>query len=162
MVNPIGPVPVPLVELERILHADIPLTRAMGITLKRYDKHGLVLAAPLTPNLNHKQTAFGGSLNTLATLACWGLIQLLMRARNQAVTIVIQESSVQFLKPVKQDFEAVCPHPPKTVIDRFLRTMDRRGRARLALDAEICADGGIAVRFRGQFVAVDKARFQGF
>ena len=151
-----------LKELERTLHAEIPLTHAMGVRVVRADQYGLVLGAALAPNLNHKKTAFGGSLNSLATLACWGLIQLLLRDRGWAITVVIQESSVQFLKPVMRDFEAVCPLPPEPVSERFLHMLERKGRARLALDSAIHADGEIALRFRGQFVAYDRARFQGF
>mgnify|MGYP001563339059 CR=1 FL=1 len=151
-----------LTDLERILHTEIPLTRAMGVRVLRADRNGLALGAALAPNLNHKQTAFGGSLNSLATLACWGLIQLLVRDRGRAITVVIQESSVQFLKPVIQDFEAVCPLPPAPVIEKFLRTLERKGRARLALEATIHTDGEIALQFHGQFVAYDRTRFQGF
>ena len=151
-----------LKELERTLHAEIPLTHAMGVRVVRADQYGLVLGAALAPNLNHKKTAFGGSLNSLATLACWGLIQLLLRDRGWAITVVIQESSVQFLKPVMRDFEAVCPLPPEPVSERFLHMLERKGRARLALDSAIHADGEIALRFHGQFVAYDRARFQGF
>jgi len=149
-------------ELERTLHAEIPLTRAMGVRVVRADQNGLVIGAALAPNLNHKKTAFGGSLNSLATLACWGLIQLLVRDRGRTITVVIQESSVQFLKPVMRDFEAICPLPSDPVIERFLHMLERKGRARLALDSAIHADGEIALRFRGQFVAYDRARFQGF
>ena len=151
-----------LTDLEQTLHAEIPLTRAMGVRVVRADHHGLVLSAALAPNLNHKQTAFGGSLNSLATLACWGMIQLLVRDCGRAITVVIQESHVQFLKPVTQDFEAVCPLPPAPVIEKFLRILERKGRARLELDSTIHADGEIACRFHGKFVAYDRLRFQGF
>ena len=162
MAEPIATSPEALADLERRLHAEIPLTRAMGVRALRADGNGLTLGAALAPNLNHKQTAFGGSLNSLATLACWGLIQLLVRDRGQAITVVIQESSVRFLKPVMQDFEAICPLPPKPEIERFLHTLERKGRARLALDATVHADDEIALRFHGQFVAYDRARYRGF
>jgi thioesterase domain-containing protein len=151
-----------LTDLQQTLHAEIPLTRAMGVRVVRVDHHGLVLGAPLAANLNHKQTAFGGSLNSVTTLACWGLIQLLVRDCGRAITVVIQKSSVQFLKPVTQDFEAICPPPPAAVHEKFLRTLERKGRARLELEATIHSDGDVALRFRGQFVAYDRARFQGF
>jgi thioesterase domain-containing protein len=134
----------------------------MGVRVVRADQNGLTLGAALAPNLNHKKTAFGGSLNSLATLACWGLIQLLVRNHGQAITVVIQESSVQFLKPVMGDFEATCPLPPAPVTERFLHTLERKGRARLALDAVIHADGEIALRFHGRFVAYNRERFPGF
>jgi thioesterase domain-containing protein len=151
-----------LTDLERTLHAEIPLTRAMGVRVVRADHSGLVLGAALAPNLNHKQTAFGGSLNSLATLACWGLIQLLVRDCSRAITVVIQESQVQFLKPVTHDFEAICPLPPAAVHEKFLRTLERKGRARLELEATIHSEGNVALRFRGQFVAYDRARYPGF
>lgn len=149
-------------ELEQTLHAEIPLTRAMDVRVLRADQNGLALGAALAPNLNHKKTAFGGSLNSLATLACWGLIQLLVRDSGRPITVVIQESSVQFLKPVMRDFEAICALPPEPVSKRFLHTLERKGRARLALDSAVHVDGEIALRFRGQFVAYDRTRFQGF
>ncbi len=162
MTEMIAPSRETLADLERILYAEIPLTRAMQVRVLRADQNGLALGAALAPNLNHKKTAFGGSLNSLATLACWGSIQLLVRDRGQAITIVIQESSVQFLKPVTRDFEAVCPPPPASVIEKFLRTLERKGRARLALEATIRTDGEIALHFHGQFVAYDRERFPGF
>lgn len=162
MTGMIAPSLKTLAELEQALHAEIPLTRAMHVRVARADHNGLALRAALAPNLNHKQTAFGGSLNSLATLACWGLIQLLVRDRGQAITVVIQESNVQFLKPVMRDFEAICPLPPAPVVEKFLRMLERKGRARLALDSTIHADGKIAVRFRGQFVAYERTRFRGF
>jgi thioesterase domain-containing protein len=145
--------------LERSLHAEIPLTQAMGVVVAHYDQHGLTLRAPLGPNLNHKKTAFGGSLNSLATLACWGLAQLLVRDLNVPVTVVIQESHVQYLKPVEQNIEATCHVPPAVMLDRFLRTLVRHGRARIELDATIQTGSETAVRFHGLFVAYDKARF---
>ena len=139
--------------LEAILHREIPLTRAMGVTVTDFAADGLTLRAPLAPNVNHKHTAFGGSLATLATVAGWGLLQLLLRER-APVTVVIQESAVQYLRPVTGDFEAHCALPPPETLDRFLRTLDRHGTARIGLDATIPAGDQIAVRFRGRFVAL--------
>lgn len=148
-----------LYALERTLHAQIPLTRAMDVRVLRFDQNGLTLGAALTPNLNHKMTAFGGSLNSLATLAGWGLVQLLCSTQTQrAITVVIQQSQVQFLKPINHDFEAICPLPPQTVIEKFLHTLERKSRARLELEAAIHTNAEIAVHFRGQFVAYQAAR----
>jgi thioesterase domain-containing protein len=149
-----------LQQLERTLHAEIPLTRAMEIRVLRFDARGLTLGAALAPNLNHKKTAFGGSLNSLATLACWGLIQLLVRDAGRPITVVIQESSVQYAAPVTHDMQAHCPLPPASEAERFLHMLERKGRARLELEATIEADAKVAVRFRGRFVAYDKARFR--
>lgn len=139
--------------LETTLHREIPLTRAMGVTVAGFDAAGLVLRAPLAPNLNHKHTAFGGSLATLATLAGWSLLQLLLREQPPA-TVVIQESAVSYLRPVTADFAARCALPPADTFDRFRRTLARKGMARIALEATIPAGEEIAVRFDGSFVAI--------
>jgi thioesterase domain-containing protein len=158
MMPPAGAVsPRELQALEATLRREIPLTRAMGVTVASLDARGLTLAAPLAANLNHKRTAFGGSLAALATVAGWGLLQLLLRERAPA-TVVIRESNVRYRRPVSQDFEATCSLPPPAVLEKFLRTFERRGMARIELDATIVANGEDAVRYRGVYVALDKAR----
>ncbi|HWR88210.1 MAG TPA: YiiD C-terminal domain-containing protein [Acidiferrobacterales bacterium] len=144
-------------ELERTLHAEIPLTRAMCVRVAHFDATGLTLRAPLEPNINHKCTAFGGSLATLATLAGWGLLQLLLREQ-QPVTVVIQESSVQYLRPVAEDMQATCSMPQAGELEKFLRSLARKGMARIELEVLIPAGGETAVKFRGRFVALDKHR----
>jgi len=144
-------------ELEQTLHAEIPLARAMGVTVARYDATGLTLRAPLAPNINHKRTAFGGSLATLATLAGWGLLQLVLR-EHAPVTVVIQESGVQYLRPVSENLQAFCAMPDAGDLDKFLRGLTRRGMARIELEVLIPADGETAVQFRGRFVAFDTRR----
>ena len=145
--------------LENALHTDIPLTRVMEVRVLRFDQDGLTLGAALTPNLNHKNTAFGGSLNSLATLACWAMAQLLCTEDDsQGITVVIQDSEVQFLKPVTQDFQAVCPLPAPAIMQKFLHTLERKGRARLELTSYIYAKAELALRFSGQFVAYQRER----
>ena len=48
----------------------------MGIRVAAYDGTSLKLTAPLAPNINHKSTAFGGSLYSLAVLCGWGIVHL--------------------------------------------------------------------------------------
>jgi thioesterase domain-containing protein len=146
-----------LAELERTLHAEIPLTRAMGVRVAHFDATGLTLRAPLEPNINHKCTAFGGSLATLATLAGWGLLQLLLR-EHPPVTVVIQESSVQYLRPVAEDIQATCAMPQAVELAKFLRNLARKGMARIELVVLIPVGGETAVTFRGRYVAFDKHR----
>jgi len=147
-----------LADLERTLHAEIPLTRAMGVTVARFDAAGLTLRAPLEPNINHKSTAFGGSLATLATLAGWGLLQLLLRDQ-RPVTVVIQESRIQYLRPVAEDLQATCALPRAGELEKFLQRLARKGMARIELEVLIPAGGATAVTFHGLFVALDKRRY---
>ena len=139
--------------LTRTLQSEIPLARAMKVEASLFDARGLCLRAPLAPNINHKLTAFGGSLANVAALAGWGLVQLLVRDLGFPVVVVIQDCRVQYLKPVVSDIEALALLPDVVRIDKFLRTLTRHGRARLELEAHIPAADEPAVIFSGQFVA---------
>src|SRR5882757_2142143 len=90
--------PARLREIEDYFHTKIPLTRAMGVKVESWDGSALVLTAPLTLNHNHLGTAFGGSLSTLATLAGYGLLWLLLD--DPKVHVVIRDSAIRFRKPV--------------------------------------------------------------
>ena len=120
-------------ELHAVFHHEIPLSRQMGLTVQRYDGVCLALGAPLAPNINHKATAFAGSLNAVMTLAGWGTVWLLLAERGLHGTIVIQESSTRYQLPVGNDFTATCRVPQADEAERFLAGLRRRGKARLPL-----------------------------
>ncbi len=116
--------------LQATLHSEIPLSQAIGIAVHSYDDGCLALRAPLAPNINHKDTAFAGSLNALVTLTGWSLIWLLLDAEALRGKIVIQDSTIRYLRPVTQDFVARASLPPAEEIARFLlllREKDARG-----------------------------------
>lgn len=62
--------------LQARLLEEIPLARHMEIRVLCSDRRSLLLSAPLAANSNHKGTAFGGSLYSVAVLAGWGLLTL--------------------------------------------------------------------------------------
>ncbi len=95
-------------ETTNYLHGQIPLTRAMSVQVVVYDGAQLVLTAPLAQNHNHLGTAFGGSLNALATLAGYALLWLELNDRT--AHIVIRKSSIQFRHPVRGELRAVIPN----------------------------------------------------
>ncbi|HKE43757.1 MAG TPA: YiiD C-terminal domain-containing protein, partial [Steroidobacteraceae bacterium] len=64
----------PIGRLKAWMNAEIPLTRHIDVRIAGYDQDTLTLLAPLAANSNHKGTAFGGSLFSLAVLAGWGLL----------------------------------------------------------------------------------------
>lgn len=138
-------------EMEELFYEKIPITRALGVRVEEYDGRRLVLSAPLGRNVNHLGTAFGGSLDALAVLSCYGLLWLELRDPDSH--IVIRESSISYDRPVRGDLRAVCALPDADALATFKRALDRRGRARIELTATLQDDGHDAVRFRGTFVA---------
>jgi thioesterase domain-containing protein len=139
--------------LQRMLYEEIPLSRAMGLTVAAYDGQALRLAAPLALNLNHKSTAFGGSLYSIAVLAGWGLLFLKLAEIGESAQLVIQDAEIDYTLPIDADFQAVCRIPEGQAFDRFLTMFRRRGKARIRLEAQVSVAARVAVDFRGSYVA---------
>lgn len=138
--------------LEDALRRDIPLADAIGVRVVAISGSESRLAAPLAPNINHMRTAFGGSLHSLAVLACWSLVS--GRLVGRAVSyLVIQDSRIEYLKLVDADFEARAVWAEEGAGEAFLRMLDRKGRARARLRAEILCRGEVRARLTGSFVA---------
>lgn len=146
--------PAELRRLEAEIRRDIPITQHLQFHVAGCDGRGLRLRAPLAPNINHKDTAFGGSLSMLAMIAGWGMMRLLVPKEASATQIVIQHCEVSFLRPVHQDFEVVCSPPGSGAYERFCQLFERRGKARLHLEGSIREAGRRAVTFEGAYVAV--------
>jgi thioesterase domain-containing protein len=138
--------------LQATLHTEIPISQDIGITVGPYDAGCLVLHAPLAPNINHKDTAFAGSLNAVATLAGWSLVWLVLDEAALSGKIVIQDSTIEYLRPVMGDFAARCCLPESDELTRFLTILRKKARARLQLQATIVEEGRMAVRFTGRYV----------
>src|SRR5215204_6245420 len=94
-------------ETEHYLHQHIPISQAMGIQVETASPSTVILYAPFLNNINHKKTAFGGSLHAVATLACWSLLHLHLE-RLDPLDLVITQSKVNYLLPVTSDFRAQC------------------------------------------------------
>jgi thioesterase domain-containing protein len=139
-------------DLEAFLHEKIPLTSAMGVHVAECSDARLVLTAPLAPNRNHLQTAFGGSLHALATLSGYSLLWWLLR--EPEAHIVVRESTMRYDHPVEGNLQAICHAPPPAELARFQNDFARKGKARLTLEATIVFRHEVSARFTGVFVAL--------
>lgn len=143
-----------LEQIESYLHRNIPISREMGIVVRAVDASGVRLAAPIAPNINHRNTVFGGSASTVAILAAWTLVHARFREEiGSHGRVLIQRSSMEYLRPMHGDFEAFCPAPPPADWERFIQAIHRRGRGRILLDAELLCGGQRAGVFQGVYVA---------
>lgn len=115
----------------------------------------VILSVPLQPNINHRQTGFGGSISTLAILSAWTFVHTRLQPLSKPYKIVIQNNSVEYLQPVTSDFEARCTPPPTEAWQRFIKLLHRKGMSRIKLAVEVYADEGIVGTFSGNYVALD-------
>ena len=141
-------------EVERYLHAHIPISAAHGIGVRAASGERVVLTAPLAANINHFGSVYGGSAASVTILAAWTLLHLRLSARGWTGRVVIQRSCLDYLRPTTADFEAICVAPEARLWDRFISTLERRGRARLTVASVIECAGEETAHFEGDYVAL--------
>ncbi len=126
----------------------------MGVSVASLSLNEVVLKAPLSQNFNHKCTAFGGSLNAVATLACWCLLFVNLKLQKGRFEIVVAQSEISFLESVRDDFEATSVMCEKSAWDRFVHSLERKKKGRVVLEAYIGPAARPFVKFKGTFAAI--------
>jgi thioesterase domain-containing protein len=143
-------------EIQTYLHQHIPLSAAMEVEVLEVDEHHVCLQAPLTPNINHRETVFGGSASAVAILSAWSLLHFRLRHADVDCQLVIQRNSMEYRRPISTDFKATARLVEPDSWVRFQTTLERRGKARIRVLAVLEADGSEAGFFEGVFVALAK------
>jgi thioesterase domain-containing protein len=140
--------------INKFLREEIPLTQAMGMTVTAWDGHTVTLTAPLEPNLNHADTAFGGSIATMGIMAGYCLTYLMLGERRISNRLLIQQSSTDFLRPLDGELVARACVPEGEALAEFLEMLQRKRRARLTLESQVTCKGLLAARHSGVYVAM--------
>jgi thioesterase domain-containing protein len=138
-------------QAQAYFHEEIPITRAMGVRVVANDESGFVIEAPVALNSNHLRTAFGGSINAVATLAAYGFLWL--EVNDASVHVVVAESSIRFLRLVRETIRAVCRRPAAEELAAFRSQFKAKGKARIPLRVNVIEGGETAAEFEGSFVA---------
>lgn len=141
-------------DLELYLHQHIPLSLAMQVSAVAVSADSIVLGAPLAPNINHRETVFGGSASALAILAAWSLLHVRLVGEGAQSRLVIQRNSMEYLEPIAGAFTARSGLEEPQDWPQFRRMLLRRGKARIAVASVLECEGQIVGRFRGEFVAL--------
>jgi thioesterase domain-containing protein len=144
-------------ELEEYLHEQIPASKLLEIGVISCSHSKVELMAPLAPNINHKNTVFGGSLSVLAILAGWSLVYL--RIKGVQNEIVIQESAMTYLKAANGEFYATSSYEDQNKWERFSRSFTKRGKGRIQVNSNIICNSKEVATFQGTYVAFNKEFF---
>jgi thioesterase domain-containing protein len=139
-----------LAELDRLL-AGMPPVAAMAIRTSGFDGETLRLSAPLSANLNDKDCAFGGSLASLMTLAGWGWLMLKTAQAGVAADVYVADSSIRYLAPLHADLHGSARLAEGEDWPATLRCLAERGRARVAMRAEVVAEGVLVASLSARF-----------
>jgi thioesterase domain-containing protein len=141
-------------DLQAYLNDRIPLSRAMAITVSAAGKDGVVLRAPLAPNINHRDTVFGGSASAVAILAAWSALYVRMQAEGLRGRIVIRRNTMSYDRPIADGFTVTALPPGGNDWNRLVATLRRGRTARVELSATLDCNGEAVGRLDGEFAVL--------
>ncbi len=140
--------------VQQYLHDHIPLSKAMQVEVLSVQPDTVILSAPLAPNINHKETVFGGSASAVAILAAWSLLHTRLQGAGLRSQLVIQSNTMNYLLPINGTFTARSFIEDAADWPRFVRMFERKGRARMVVSSVLEYDGQQVGALRGEFVAL--------
>ena len=141
--------------LQQFLQDRIPLSTAMAIEVVAAEAGGVTLGAPLEPNINHRDTVFGGSAAAVAILSAWGLLFVRLRDDHPEATIVIQRHTMRHLRPITGSFTASSFLPDPDAWEKFVATYTRKKLARISVKACLHCEGELVGELDAAFVALE-------
>ena len=144
-------------ELEAYLRERIPLTRAMAVEVRSAGIGGVEVYAPLAPNINHRDTVFGGSASAVAIVAAWSALHVRMRAAGLDVRLVIRRNTMSYERPIATGFTATAAPPVGDAWDKLVATVERGRRARVNVHAQLHCEGHVVGELDGEFAVLPKS-----
>ncbi len=144
-----------LLYINGYIHTNIPLTKAMQLSVTRFDSDGLTMEAPLSPNINDKGTAFGGSLAAILTLAGWALTVLVLREAGRKANVMVYHSQMDYRKPVTGKLLIRAAMPEEDSKAALVADMQHSGKSKwVVTGAALTDEGEVAVSYTGKYAAV--------
>lgn len=145
-------------QLQNQLEQEIPITKTLGFKVVSLNPSEAKCLLPLQPNINHKQTLFGGSQYSGCALACYSLFLFNVRELKETTNnIVVSKAEISYKKPVLEDANIIASWPSEEERSHFLESLERKGKARVRLLARvISSDDLLLSEFQGHFVVILK------
>ena len=131
------------------MHLLTPISKVMGISVVSYDRESLTVAALLAPNINPHQSAFGGSLFSIAALAGWGLMQMKLSELLLDCNTVVMSGEVSYERPVLEQLLRVCRLPNDSA--KVFETLVREGAASTTLTSVFKSNNKNAMRLAAKY-----------
>lgn len=143
-------------QFEDFLYHQIPIVKFMGFKVLLFTPASVKIKAPLKPNVNHKLTAFGGSINCLLTVCGWSIMYANFSCLFPNADIVIQKSEIRYLEPIKKDFYAQCilenENDKKTLVSSY----SKFGKGRMSLKINCYCEDRLSAIYEGTFAVTRK------
>lgn len=116
----------------------------------------LSLAMPLDGNTNIHGTAFAGSLYSVAGLCAWYTLVCYLRTRHlhERYAVVMKSAKILYRRPVRSaTVVARSTLPSFKLCDRFLTSLEAKGKSYLDVSGSIMQEGKVAVEYTAHLCA---------
>src|SRR5690554_2142343 len=141
-------------QIQDYLYKHIPVTKALGVEPVEFSSEAVKFSAPLSNNINHRSSAFGGSISSVLITTCWAYLRLIFDETNPVPRIVIASSSTKYFRPILSDFTSELILPDKEDLQKFIEIFEQFGKSRITLRAQIKDGETVQAHFNGDFVVM--------
>lgn len=128
----------------------------MEVTVLKAMEDGVTLSAPLRPNINHRETVFGGSASAVAILAAWALLYVRLEGKGVDCRLVIRRNTMRYERPITDAFIAHAAPPGEASWGRFIKALMRGRPARIVVKSVLHCHGAKVGEMEGEFVALTR------
>lgn len=140
-------------DLEKTIRQQIPALRQFSFHISELTPRTIRVDARLSDHINHKGTAFGGSLYQVALVASYGLFLHLMELNKiQTHDFVISKGEMHYRAPVTGNFHATL-RVSEADADHFLQTLQSQKKAELWLRTQVYTAQKLGAELKARFVA---------
>lgn len=139
-------------DLKNLILDKIPVLSGFLFEVESHSARKVIVSAKLKDHLNHKDTAFGGSLYQLGLLAGYALfLNLLLQEQESIENLVIAHGEIDYLAAAQKDLTAVCEVTPDQIND-FRDKLKNKSRGSLILAVHISCDDLLVAKLKCRFV----------
>ncbi|GEA10858.1 YiiD C-terminal domain-containing protein [Alteromonas sp. KUL49] len=143
-----------LKELQDYLCQKIPQVKSMEVEVISISPDSLTVSAPLEPNINHRDSVFGGSASSVSILSAWAFLHQKLASEGISTTLVIQKNTMTYDAPITGRFSATARLIDGSDWNKFVAMLKRKGKSRINVASHLDYEGNNAGQFEGTFVAV--------
>lgn len=142
-----------IANLNRFLHARIPLSAHMGMKVLVLEPGRIQVWLPRARNLNPHGTVFGGALTALGLVSGWSLVHSAFEQAGAPSKLVGQRSECEFIAPATGDClsETLCDEQE---LHQMIKQFRAGRKARLTLKTTIRVGNMDVALHQGTYVAV--------
>lgn len=135
------------------IFSQITLVKHLGLQAELVSKERVSFKALLSENLNHKSTAFGGSLYAIAVSSAYALVLAkLKESKVETENIVIAQGQIKYIAPVDDDFVTDSQVQSVAENEIFLDRISANKKATLTVASKIFCNNKLCAEFIGLFV----------